>query len=267
MKYLFSTIVLVLGTVPVGTNIFSWLRIKLVYQNMVESGGAGCVGLIDIPQKLSNECASWLLSCLRNMTNRHPVLFLTRGSVIAADVIVLVLTWVKSVKHTQRMRQLKLGSSIMAVMLRDDNTALGTIYFIVLLVMNILQLLTYSSTLEQGIYLNSFLQTMPPLLVQRFMLNLRQVNPAARGRSSEQSRSRISSIIFRASSDFLGNIGEPLDHGQSERTQDDDDDITQPESPEDQFNEGFAQYIDPSYMRRSGPREAGIIRCQDPPNP
>lgn len=51
------------------------------------------------------------------------VLFLTRSSVIAADVFVLVLTWIKSFKHFREMRQLRLGLSISAVLLRDGMRA------------------------------------------------------------------------------------------------------------------------------------------------
>lgn len=49
----------------------------------------------------------------------NAVLFLTRGSVIAADAIVLVLTWVKSFKHLKEMGRPKLGSPILVVLLRD----------------------------------------------------------------------------------------------------------------------------------------------------
>lgn len=49
----------------------------------------------------------------------HVVLIFTRSSVIASDVLVLVLTWVKSFTHWRQMRRLKLGSSISSVLLRD----------------------------------------------------------------------------------------------------------------------------------------------------
>lgn len=55
------------------------------------------------------------------------------------------------------------------------------------------------------------------------MLNLRQSGiskPASSAEWETQSTSRFS-IAFRAPSDLLGNIGEPLDHGQSERLHDD----------------------------------------------
>ena len=62
------------------------------------------------------------------------------------------------------------------------------------------------------------------MLVHRFMLNLRQLNQINNTQTDSDPRhfSRLS-IDFRVPSAFLGNIGEPLDHGQSERVSEDDD--------------------------------------------
>jgi hypothetical protein len=50
------------------------------------------------------------------------------------------------------------------------------------------------------------------------MFNLRQLNPnrSQLGSSAEQHRS-LPTLRFSVHSDFLGNIGEPLDHDQSEQ--------------------------------------------------
>ena len=58
----------------------------------------------------------------------------------------------------------------------------------------------------------------PALLFNRFMLNLRQLNPSAHELSSDAHQVSNFSINFRPTSDVLGNIGEPLDHGQSDWT-------------------------------------------------
>lgn len=62
----------------------------------------------------------------------------------------------------------------------------------------------------------------PPLLIQRFMLNLRQFNKTdnVESNSDAQHFSRFS-IDFRVPSDFLGNIGEHLDHSQGEQLHED----------------------------------------------
>ncbi|EKM56346.1 uncharacterized protein PHACADRAFT_207607 [Phanerochaete carnosa HHB-10118-sp] len=148
------------------------------------------------------------------------VLYITRCSLTAVDIIVLVLTWVKSFKQFKDMRRLGLKFSISAVLLRD-----GTLYFIVLLAFNIWDILTYSnSNFAEGNYAINFTGYLPPLLVQRFILNLRQLDYAANESSSDAQHSSHFSVRFGVPSDFLGNIGEPLDHGQSERVEGDDND-------------------------------------------
>lgn len=56
------------------------------------------------------------------------------------------------------------------------------------------------------------------------MLNLRQSNRSGRPSSIDSRAQHFSqiSVNFRVPSDFLGNIGEPLDHGQSDRLCDGD---------------------------------------------
>ncbi|EKM60227.1 uncharacterized protein PHACADRAFT_189362 [Phanerochaete carnosa HHB-10118-sp] len=61
--------------------------------------------------------------------------------------------------------------------------------------------------------------TTPQLLVQRFILNLRQFNHAAEASENSSDAQHFSrfSVNFRVPSDFLGNIKNPLDHGPPER--------------------------------------------------
>ncbi|EKM60270.1 uncharacterized protein PHACADRAFT_189403 [Phanerochaete carnosa HHB-10118-sp] len=81
--------------------------------------------------------------------------------------------------------------------------------------MNILQLLTFSngiSIFEN--YAFFLLQSMPLVMVQRFILNLRQLNHATGSSNSDVKHFSRFSLHFRIPSDCLGNIGEPLEHGQ-----------------------------------------------------
>ena len=86
------------------------------------------------------------------------------------------------------------------------------------------------------------------------MLNLRQLNKAdnTQTNSDPQHFSRFS-VDFRVPSDLLGNIGEPLDHGQSERLHEDEPEDhaaaadEQPRGMRDLENTGLV-------ARPSGPR-------------
>ncbi|EKM56360.1 uncharacterized protein PHACADRAFT_207614 [Phanerochaete carnosa HHB-10118-sp] len=204
IQYIFPAIVLMLGLVPVGTNIFGWVHTVAAFLD--NPPFTSCEFYINVPPKLNSD-------------------------VIAADVLVLVLTWTKSFKQFQDMRRLKLGTSISAVLLRD-----GTVYFITLLATNTLQLLTYSSASFHGSFAEVFIQLMPAILVQRFMLNLRQLGHTSGEISSDPEPSSRLSMNFRVPSDFLGNIGEPLDYSQSEKIHEDGDITT-----EDQHEESTAE--------------------------
>lgn len=47
------------------------------------------------------------------------MLLFTRSSVIAADALVLVVTWTKTFKHWKQLHQMSLGASISTLLLRD----------------------------------------------------------------------------------------------------------------------------------------------------
>ena len=76
------------------------------------------------------------------------VLLLTRGSAIAVDVVVVILTWIKTYGHWRHMRELHINVSVTDILIRDGmksfsklglffssfiafwNAASGTLYFL-----------------------------------------------------------------------------------------------------------------------------------------
>ncbi|GJE99591.1 hypothetical protein PsYK624_158590 [Phanerochaete sordida] len=175
----FSLVVFILATLPVGTNIFGALRNK---------------------EALT-----------------------TISSAIAADVLVLLFTWIPSFRQWWDMRKVGQTSSVTALLLRD-----GTFYFASLLAVNILYMLTFTSKTFRGQLIANLFQFLPIILVQRFMLNLRQLtHPSAHAASDAQHFSRFSGDV-RFPSELLGNLGEPLDHSQSENVTHEDDETEGP---------------------------------------
>ncbi|EKM56379.1 uncharacterized protein PHACADRAFT_207632 [Phanerochaete carnosa HHB-10118-sp] len=149
MKWIFPAVVLALGTVPVGTNIFGTARTVTVYEDLPIL--PTCADITNVSPKLNKDAALQSYAIVHTSL----VLYITRGSAIAADILVLALTWVKSFKHVWEIRRLKLASSLSVVLLRD-----GTIYFIALLIINILQLVTYSDSFSNITYVVGFVQFM-----------------------------------------------------------------------------------------------------------
>ena len=47
------------------------------------------------------------------------VLLVTRGSAVAADITVLILTWIKTYQHWRELRRLKMSTSVSTLLLRD----------------------------------------------------------------------------------------------------------------------------------------------------
>lgn len=95
------------------------------------------------------------------------------------------------------------------------------------------------------------------------MLNLRQLSHAAGEISSENGNSFRLSISFRPPSDFLGNIGEPLDHGQAGRMQnydsDDDDSLGAAGEQWVGLEEGSLQPEGPSFARWNEQIEVSLV--------
>lgn len=133
---------------------------------------------------------------------------ITRVSVIIADVLVLVLTWVKTYEQVVSARRLGQTMSVSICLLRD-----GTIYFVILLALNLFALLTVTTLTSKSVF-DTPVVTIPPILVSRFILNLRQVD----GNGGTRTDGRLpdfSAPQFEVADSVFGNFGEPLEHGVS----------------------------------------------------
>ncbi|KAJ3528281.1 hypothetical protein NM688_g8018 [Phlebia brevispora] len=76
----------------------------------------------------------------------------------------------------------------------------------VLLAMNIAQMILSSKNFD---YMDPFLNMLTPILISRFMINLRRIDENSRT-MSEPTFSRFSAVEFHLPSSFVGNLGEQL---------------------------------------------------------
>ncbi|EKM57677.1 uncharacterized protein PHACADRAFT_206557 [Phanerochaete carnosa HHB-10118-sp] len=127
-------------------------------------------------------------------------------SLVLADTIVLVMTWIKTFGNWRRARSVNVQMSLATCLLRD-----GTIYFMALLAVNIAQMLTYNSTIIEPL-MAGFTETLPPILIHRFMIDLRTVDSEALNYSTHVTdrQQEQSTIQFGRPANWLGNIGETL---------------------------------------------------------
>ncbi|KAJ3540693.1 hypothetical protein NM688_g6191 [Phlebia brevispora] len=134
-----------------------------------------------------------------------------RVSIIIANVLVIVVTWLRSWRHVNQTAALGIRS-ISGVLLRD-----GSIYFLAVLIVQLAQvgLAFIPSYVKFSNVMNVFIQNMPNILMSRLIMNLRQANDAPNGSSAEISRFSQFAPNFRVptSTGIIGPIGETLEYG------------------------------------------------------
>ncbi|GJE85086.1 hypothetical protein PsYK624_011630 [Phanerochaete sordida] len=126
-------------------------------------------------------------------------------SLIIADLLVLVLTWIKTYALYKESQELGIKCPLAKCMIHD-----GTTYFAALMVLSIMEILaSYNSTVYT--VFSSLVYIFPPMLVYRFLMGLRLADKSALydvgGHSQPPtfvSGSEAQSIVF-------ANIGELLD--------------------------------------------------------
>ncbi|EKM48717.1 uncharacterized protein PHACADRAFT_202485 [Phanerochaete carnosa HHB-10118-sp] len=130
--------------------------------------------------------------------------YVTRGSLVLADAIVLVLTWIKTFGHWKNARRLNMRVSLTTCLLRD-----GTIYFIEHSTASDLRLFYDTAPVS------AFIVALPPVLISRFMINLRTVDSELSDYSVHMSyrQQEQPTLQIRRSLNRLGNIGGILQSG------------------------------------------------------
>ncbi|KAJ3554683.1 hypothetical protein NM688_g2980 [Phlebia brevispora] len=202
--YLTATCVLLLGLVPVATVFYNsiMLVVTLWYMLMI---------------------LYW---------DRHasqPLRFLHRNSsvnlaallaAIASELIAVVATWLKTYSHVRQAAALGIKAGFGATLIQN-----GTLYFVVILVIYILPLVTIFIPSNSGIdnVTDMLTAIIPNLVVSRFLINLRQVDSPT---CNDVSRfSNFSAPNFRVPSlpDIIGNLGERLADGEEAFADDEQD--------------------------------------------
>lgn len=198
-----AIIVLALGLVPFGTNLVGVIHTEY--------------GMLPAPID-----ACWASVNVSDEVNTI-FLFTTRGAAVLSDALVLILTWMKTYRQWNHARKAKLKLSLSTCLLRD-----GTWYFVGLLIVNVAQMTTFNPSAAP---LTLVLSTLPPILVSRFMLNLRHASRGSQSDSSTASATIMSDADFRTPSRLTGDMGGVLRHGY-------DDSVTWVSSQETDTSDG-----------------------------
>ncbi|KZT07758.1 uncharacterized protein LAESUDRAFT_724753 [Laetiporus sulphureus 93-53] len=178
-KMLATLIVLSLGLVTVCASIYFMARSSYAYVLMIAS-----MPVCDYHDYYS-------------LDTFNRVIIASRICAIAADVIVIALTWYNTYKMRAIARQI-IQNSLSTLIFRD-----GTIYFVLLLFLNIMQMAVRSVGGAITNYAASFVAPVSSILISRFMINLRS---EVYGSNSDSIVASIvgnmhSSLSYTASSD------------------------------------------------------------------
>ncbi|KAJ3541312.1 hypothetical protein NM688_g6103 [Phlebia brevispora] len=188
--------VLLLGLTPIVTNSYGSSKDNRVY--------------VDDPV-LGSSCYD--ISTLSPSTMFHSKKL---DNMIIADSIVVLATWLKTYQQVKQASSLGM-SGISAIFLRD-----GSIYFIILLILNTLQFLVdIVPALEPANPIANITYIMQPVLISRFMINLRRASEGLTGSrdpTEMRSFSRFSAPNFRiptiTSQNFIDPLAQPLEYGE-----------------------------------------------------
>ncbi|KAJ3532388.1 hypothetical protein NM688_g7430 [Phlebia brevispora] len=199
--------VMTLSLVPVAINIYTFSRTS-VFWAIDPVIGPYCSYLLQLPHTQ--------IFYRGSLESLHPmVLVLTpfsvslgaRISLILADLTVIVLTWFKTFHHTRAAARIGATVSLSGTLLRD-----GSVYFIVLLVFNIAQILVRSIPSLQTISpIFTAIDILSPILLSRFLLSLRQAVTPLSAPEDETNVSTLSVFGFRTPT-IVGDMGELLDY-------------------------------------------------------
>ncbi|OSD03795.1 hypothetical protein PYCCODRAFT_1458371 [Trametes coccinea BRFM310] len=172
---------------------FSALRVHAINnRNWWWTSLVFCLGLVAVPGNLASYNSDivtgypLVTACFAPMDTGGTVIdatvwkryeFAARACLILMDVIVLAITWYRTVDVVRAARKANIKSSLMSVMLRD-----GSMYFAIGFVLNIVDIVTVISSLNsiawQVLVINS-------VGMSRFLLSLRMADMSACGPPDE----------------------------------------------------------------------------------
>ncbi|KAI0701048.1 hypothetical protein BC835DRAFT_1303840 [Cytidiella melzeri] len=157
----------------------------------------------------------------------------TRICVILADLLVLTVTWAKTVSTKRRAMRTGLNAPLITMLLRDGDYRLMTDELALpplntngpslahgraMLNLNIAQILVENvPVLAQLSPVSSFISVLIPILISRFILNLREVDHDAADDETSDMPSIFSGPVFRVARSVTGTLGGELgyDHDES----------------------------------------------------
>ncbi|KAJ3554682.1 hypothetical protein NM688_g2981 [Phlebia brevispora] len=185
--YMTAGCVLLLGLAQIAFISYTSSQITWFYIDEVQTLGSSCYGIQNLPASVNFKLTT-----------------------IASEVIVILVTWLKTYRHVREATDIGADVSFSAVLIQY-----GTLYFIVLLGVTILPLITLlKPSLGLITYAtDAFVSVLPSILTSRFLINLRQAESVESRNITRFSHFSVPRFHVPSLPEIIGNLGERLVDG------------------------------------------------------
>ncbi|KZT09263.1 uncharacterized protein LAESUDRAFT_722994 [Laetiporus sulphureus 93-53] len=158
-KWVPTLLVFLLSVAPTGVMIYILSTTSRTLVGALD-GLAACVGHTPIPPETQQKLVMTLCICA-----------------VLADLVALLVTWASTFQLAREARHNGTRAELVQLLLRD-----GTLYFVALLTVDILELsveYSYTDPQSDGTYVSPLRLSFSSILISRFLLNLRRVHNSA----------------------------------------------------------------------------------------
>ncbi|EKM52088.1 uncharacterized protein PHACADRAFT_212678 [Phanerochaete carnosa HHB-10118-sp] len=142
-------------------------------------------------------------------------LVLIRIPAIVGESIAVLVTWKNVYHRDQALANVRGSASLTQTLLRN-----GIAYFVAMIIINIAEILVISNGQQTTAFAGPFLDVLPPILICRFIMNLRRSSVCSgRARDLEpgphsSGATQTVSLVLQNFSQRLEELGHPLDVGE-----------------------------------------------------
>ncbi|KAJ3559716.1 hypothetical protein NM688_g167 [Phlebia brevispora] len=212
--YIPAAFTLALGVAPFALGFYQGSQVTSYYIDDPVLGSSCYFNYLISPSVLfdGKNCSEHIMMVLTHLT----VALAATLSSIAADVIAIVITWIKIYRHVREASSTGADVSFGAVLLRY-----GSMFFIVFFILNLtdgLAVLVILFLITLKWHCSSRL---PNIILSRFLINLRRINVPESGSAARFSRFSLPNFRMPSIPSIIGNLGEPLADNEDDHDEED----------------------------------------------
>ncbi|KAJ3528793.1 hypothetical protein NM688_g7946 [Phlebia brevispora] len=214
--YILAVFTFALGLVPVAFNFYQISRATFYYVDDPVLGSSCYINYL-ISTSVVFDGKNYSVHTIMVLTHLTETLA-SLLSTIAADVIAITITWIKTYRHVREASSAGANVDFGAALLQY-----GSLFFIVLFIVNLIDaLILLAPSLQSADTVAAFTDVLPNIVLSRFLINLRQINAQESGSAARFSQFSPPNFRMPSISSIVGNLGEPLADNEDDFEDDED---------------------------------------------